>query len=165
MGILTHRIDDANVMSLNDGTAIVNSGLDGDHIMWITPSGYLQPPLGLRLRRFVFAAAAGLALLYVRWIASSSFSIDTFFDFNHFEYAALNATLVLMAVAVWLSAIHILIFQQPQLFAGVPGWHFMNSLMMTMYFAVVGLMTVVYLGLAIMIVLQWIAELLSRDRR
>lgn len=164
MGIFTHHVSDRNVLSLSDGTAMVERGFDGGELMYVTASGYLQPSVDLRMQRFFIAFIAGWAMLFIRWAVSDSYDTDTFFDMSYGSSSlpSLNTILVLMTLAAWLSAIHIFIFQCVSIFGGIPGWSTLNSIMMAIYFAVVGLMTIIYIGIAIKVLLELIGDWLAR---
>lgn len=165
MGVLTHHITDANVHDNKDGTAAVWSLLDDGVLMDVTQSGYLQPPVSQRANRFLLAIIVGFFTLWLRWVISDTMDIDTFFDFGTtHRYPSLNTTLTFMGIGVWFSAAHILIFQRAYIFGDFPGWHFFNSLMMAIYFFVVGAFTIVYIGMMVVTILQWISRLLSNDR-
>lgn len=167
MGIFTHHISDRNVLNLNNGTAMVERGFDGGELMEVTASGYLQPSVDQRIQRFALAFVAGWVMLFLRWSVSDSYDIGTFFDIGYGSSSlpAVTTTFALMAIAVWLSGLHIFIFQRVYIFGGAAGWPTMNSIMMALYFTVVGLMTVVYLGVAAKVLFDWLADLISSEKQ
>lgn len=163
MGIFTHHISDKNVHDNGDGTAVVWSALDDGIQMEITKSGYLQPPVNTRANRFLLALIAGFVLLWLRWQVSGSMYIDTFFDIDDYENGSINATLLLMTLLIWLSAFHILVLQRAYLFGSVPGWHSLNSLMMTLFYIIMGCVTIVYIGLLMATLVQTVSQFLHRE--
>lgn len=172
MGILTHHSSDDNVWinkAEQCGGLTEKTILRGEphvsygELKWhVADNGWFQPTDHERYKRVILASLALIIVAFVHSIGTSwnESMFKLFQDENEFPLMQ-KITSILELFTMFL-VVYFAFLQRLDLFGDIPGFDNLNTMMIIAYYLIVGICTIVYLGVMIPIAVQATAGIIGK---